>query len=148
MGESYRHTREYAAWANAKYRCRTSTAPAWKHYGGRGITFSPAWDDFVSFLLDMGWCPPGHSLDRIDNNRGYEPGNCRWVTTKQQSRNTRANVLWTHNGETLSVAEWAERIGCAYRTLRRRVDELGWPVSEALTRPIRPKSDSRWNHGA
>jgi hypothetical protein len=89
---------EYAAWAQAKNRCRSPTDPQWKRYGGRGIQMCDRWaDSFEMFLLDMGPRPEGrmpsgraiYSIDRIDNNGHYEPGNCRWTTQKVQSNNQR-----------------------------------------------------------
>ena len=83
-------TPEYRAWVAARSRCRDPNHKSWKDYGGRGIKFSPAWDDFMQFFADMGPRPSSkHSLDRIDVNGNYEPGNCRWATVGQQMSNRR-----------------------------------------------------------
>lgn len=83
----------YRAWSNAKDRCRNPKHKAYKHYGGRGIEFSSEWDEFETFYREMrdGWFKGGH-LDRIDNNKGYEPGNCKWSTVTEQQNNKRSNV--------------------------------------------------------
>ena len=83
-----RKTREYAAWANAKERCYNPNVSNYHRYGGRGITMCDDWrHDFGRFLADMGPCPSGLSLDRINNDGPYDPGNCRWATRLQQNRN-------------------------------------------------------------
>jgi hypothetical protein len=83
-------TPEYAAWDSAKQRCTNPNHPRWKDYGGRGITMCEAWrTDFLVFLRDVGPKPVGYTLDRIDNDRGYEPGNVRWTDWKTQENNKR-----------------------------------------------------------
>ena len=83
-------SREYRAWNHAKTRCFNPKYPASKHYLARGITMCARWkNSFAAFFEDMGTCPPGLTLDRIDNNGNYEPGNCRWATWSQQRRNQR-----------------------------------------------------------
>lgn len=139
--------REYTAWAKAKNRCRSPKAEAWANYGGRGIKFSPAWDRFVDFLRDMGPCPLGYSLERRDNNGDYAPGNCAWIPRKKQALNRRNSRKLTLDSATLNLSEWARKLNCAVSTIRHRVDSYGWSVRQALTTPIRPKSDSRWSRG-
>lgn len=84
-----RMTKTYAAWLNMKSRCTHPSRKDWKHYGGRGITFCTEWAKFENFLQDMGDAPAGLTLDRIDTNGNYEPGNCRWVPWTVQSQNRR-----------------------------------------------------------
>lgn len=82
-------TPEYNAWYNMIQRCDDPTHLAYPDYGGRGITVCPEWRDVSRFVADMGRRPTGLSLDRVDNERGYEPGNCRWSTRREQATNTR-----------------------------------------------------------
>ena len=83
-------TTTYVVWMNMIQRTTNPRNPAWRDYGGRGITVCKRWRDFAAFLADMGERPDGLTLDRIDNDRGYEPGNCRWATWSEQRRNQRA----------------------------------------------------------
>lgn len=135
--EKRRVTPEFTAWIGMKQRCMNPRTKYFADYGGRGITVCERWrDSFESFLADMGPRPsPAHSLDRIDNAKGYEPGNVRWATDTEQACNRRSNTLVTHNGETLCIAEWACRTNLKAHTIRRRL-ELGWSPAEALTTPV------------
>lgn len=129
---------EYHAWAAMKVRCSNSNCKDWYLYGGRGISVCAKWrTSFEAFFQDVGARPsPTHSLDRYPNANGnYEPGNVRWATRKQQARNwSRRNRLFTHSGESLTLSEWAERLGMSRESLRDRIDG-GWPISLALTTP-------------
>ena len=80
-------TATYISWANMLNRCSSPNSPEFHRYGGRGITVCERWNDFRNFLEDMGIRPEGLTIDRIDNDRGYEPENCRWVTHKENNRN-------------------------------------------------------------
>src|SRR6266487_4166543 len=83
-------TREFGVWASMRQRCLNTDNPAWHNYGGRGITICLRWlESFDNFFADMGVCPPGLTLERLDNDKGYEPSNCVWSTRKAQMRNTR-----------------------------------------------------------
>ncbi len=128
----------YAVWLDMRERCDPNNVhPHAKiYYSGRGITVCDRWSSFENFLEDMGVCPEGTSIDRIDNDGNYEPGNCRWATKKEQARNKRTNLLVTLNGETLCAAEWAERSGLKYGTIIRRI-RAGWPA-ELILSPVRP----------
>jgi hypothetical protein len=84
-----RGSREYNSWRGMKDRCTNPNHVFYKYYGGRGITICEEWLSFEGFFVDMGTCPPGCSLDRIDPNRNYEPANCRWAPKKLQAQNQR-----------------------------------------------------------
>jgi hypothetical protein len=134
-GEAWK-TREYAIWQAMVQRCTNPTSVNFHKYGARGITVCDAWRDYSTFLADMGRRPSNeHSLERIDNERGYEPGNCRWATVKEQANNTRWNRRLTLNGETLTVAQWAERTGMKSNTIIYRL-RRGWSDEKALTGPL------------
>lgn len=78
-------------------------------------------DSFDAFLADMGSRPPGHTLDRIDNDKPYEPGNCRWATVREQNNNKRTNHRITANGESKTITEWARDAGVSSTAVRRRL---------------------------
>jgi hypothetical protein len=125
----------YQTWRNMRSRCENPNVPAYKNYGGRGITVCERWQDFPSFLADMGERPEGMTIERINNDGNYEPDNCRWATRRQQGRNTRANQLVTLDGETKCLTEWAEERGIKMPTLWARL-RLGWTPEEAITTPV------------
>jgi len=129
---------EYRPWCAIKTRCLNPNDRSYPAYGGRGITICDRWQDsFENFLADMGPRPTVlHSIDRIDNDRGYEPGNCRWATSRDQARNTRRNRALTFNGETQCIRAWEEQLGFGRGVINARL-KLNWSVERALTEPIR-----------
>lgn len=127
---------EYRAWKSMMNRCTNTKAIDWRSYGGRGIAVCDRWRSFESFLADMGPRPHGCSIDRIDNNGNYEPGNCRWSTPMEQGQNRRTSRLVTHNGVTLTATEWSRRLGGDLQIVHNRLD-AGWSVEDAVTRPPR-----------
>lgn len=126
-------------WRNMKYRCGTSTAPNWSLYGGRGIKVCNRWQhSFENFWADMGESyKDGLSLDRVDNNRGYEPGNCAWRTPRQQCNNRRNNrMLRLATGEEITAAEASRRSGLKLKTILGRLD-AGYSPDLAIDKPLR-----------
>jgi hypothetical protein len=107
----------YISWVGMIQRCFYAKHRHFSRYGGRGITVCERWRQFENFLADMGERPTGKSLDRIDTDRGYEPGNCRWATKNEQMRNTRRALMF--DGKPL--AQWAEESGVPYQTLKARL---------------------------
>ena len=132
--------REYRSWRSMKQRCLCPADPFFHRYGGRGIKVCERWLVFENFYEDMGARPPGHVLDRRDNNGDYTPENCRWVPQKVNQRNRSSNTLLTHEGQTLPLTTWAEKLGINPETLSTRLGKLGWPVERALTQPLRGRN--------
>lgn len=133
-------TPEYLSWCAMRRRCKDTNDDWYPSYGGRGISVCERWDDFVTFLSDMGEKPSkAHSLDRIDVNGNYDPSNCRWATPKVQARNTRACEMLTYNGETKNIADWADQFGINYRTIKSRTYQMGWSAEKAITTPVNHK---------
>lgn len=130
-------TRAYLTWQHMKRRCLNPKLGQFKDYGGRGITICERWMRFGNFFADMGERPKGKTLDRIDNNGNYEPGNCRWATKKEQQRNMRSNRLVTINGATMCAIEWAEISGTSPITIITRLGR-GWDSERAVFQPAVP----------
>lgn len=127
-------TSTYAVWRSMLARCTNPNAKDYPRYGASGVTVCERWRSFENFLADMGARPDGMTLDRENGAHGYAPGNCRWATPTQQARNRRDNVLVTHEGITVTLAEWAERAGLERKTLEYRI-RAGWDTARALTTP-------------
>lgn len=105
-----------------KDRCHNPKAPKFHLYGARGIAVCQEWrDSFGAFFAEMGECPAGMSIDRTDNDRGYEPGNVRWATPRQQSNNLRTTRHFTLNGIDGTLTDWAERWGCSRDAIKLRL---------------------------
>lgn len=128
-----KNTPEWRAWHCMKGRCLNHKDKAYHWYGGRGITICEEWiESFESFFAHVGLRPSeSHSLDRIDNEKGYVPGNVRWATMLEQNSNRRSSKFFVFNGELLCVAEISRRTGVAETTLRRRLLEM--PVEDAVS---------------
>lgn len=117
-------TRLYRIWRAMRFRCTNPTHESFAYYGGRGIAVCEEWDksfpDFRRWALATGYTD-ALSIDRIDNDQGYSPSNCRWATAPEQNKNRRpSGVLVTHNGKTQNLREWASELGIYYTTLNRR----------------------------
>lgn len=123
-----------ASWHAMWARCSSPTHVHFKNYGGRGITVCERWRQFESFLEDMGPRSAGTSLDRIDNDGNYGPGNCRWATPREQALNRRDNWRIQHSGRVLAVTQWADESGLGVSTIRERL-RRGWTPGKAVAAP-------------
>jgi hypothetical protein len=142
-GQSLPLTKLYRAWRGMKSRCTDPNRKEWKNYGGIGVTFTPAWEEFSVFAADIlaaiGEPPtPKHSLDRYPNPAGnYEIGNVRWALPTEQANNKRRSHRLTWNGETRTITEWARLLNIPRDALWGRV-RLGWTVTDIFTKPYGP----------
>lgn len=129
-------TIEYYLWKAMKARCYNPNNKETKRYKGRGILVCEVWrNSFVQFLKDMGVRPtPKHTLERIRNNEGYSPSNCRWATAKEQANNRRSNRNIKVFGKTMTVAQASIKFQINSKTIRARL-ELGWSEQDAVTTP-------------
>jgi hypothetical protein len=148
---NYRHGMEgsvtYRAWSSMKQRCLNPKKHNYHHYGGRGIKVCERWLEFSLFYADMGECQPGFSLERIDVNGDYEPGNCKWIPTHEQQRNKRRSVTVEIDGEKMSLKEACLKLGLNYRTVQSRMNIMGWTMLEALGLDVRTKSSQANDFG-
>ena len=138
-----RHTPTYSSWQAMKARCQNTAHTKYPQWGGRGIMVCDRWQTFEGFLLDMGERPSGTTIDRIDNNGNYEPGNCRWSTAREQANNRKKRmspVLITANGVTRTRSEWSELTGMSNSHIAQRL-KLGWSPEDAVSRPVQ-----RWKN--
>lgn len=140
-------TKTHKIWKGIISRCYATGATGYENYGGRGITVCNEWrDSFEKFLSDMGECPDGFSIDRIDCNSGYFRENCKWVDRKTQNRNTRRNLKITANDKTKCCIDWANDLGVSEATIRGRISR-GWSPSAAVTvKPGTFKKKSHYEH--
>ena len=126
-------TKTYRTWESMKRRCHSPKSDKFQWYGARGIEVCASWrESFTSFLADMGECPEGMTLDRINNDGNYEPSNCRWATRLSQANNMRSNLAIVVHGETMTVSEASRRFGIRAFTIYRRLDR-GWSHERAAT---------------
>lgn len=139
-------TPEYRAWIAMQARCDPANKRMARFYAARGIAVSPEWigdGGFERFFAHVGRRPPGQTLDRRDNSRGYEPGNVRWATRKEQQRNMRSNLTVTFRGQQMTAAQAAELAGLPYDVVIRRLTRFGWTDEEALTVPALGRAGKR-----
>jgi hypothetical protein len=128
-------TKEHIAWVNMRARCTNPNRKQWPQYGGRGIVVHPEFDTFEKFFKYIGKCPnPSMSLDRIDVNGDYEPGNIRWATPRTQKLNRTDTRHITFEGDTRTLKEWSEFAGISLATLWKRLND-GWDFSAAIHTP-------------
>ena len=125
-----------------KGRCQNPKNSGYRYYGARGIKVAAEFQSFEGFIAHMGPCPPKHSIDRIDNNQDYAPGNVRWATQTTQMRNTRANRRYEFRGSSLTKIEWSERTGLSVGLITGRM-RMGWDIRDVLTVPKGGSRSSR-----
>lgn len=128
-------TELYKRWAAIKQRCLDSEKPDYGRYGGAGVTICDEWkDSFVSF---MNWAlANGYeeelSIDRIDNEKGYCPENCRWIRLEKQSANRKSNIYITYNGETKTLTDWCKYFNVNYDRTKARIQKYGFSFEESI----------------
>lgn len=146
QGRNFKHgltkTRTFKSWDSMRQRCLNPNDPTYHRYGARGISICERWSSFEAFLADMGERPDGTSLDRIKNDQGYEPGNCRWATPKEQQANRDVTLFITANGVRKTLREWAAELNVPPSTLQSRIAK-GWQPDDVVSVPIRPKRAPR-----
>lgn len=133
---NFRHgmveSRTYQAWTSMKRRCLAPRSPNYQNYGGRGIKVCEQWMNFKGFYADMGDCPDGYSLERIDVNGNYEPSNCKWIPAREQHLNMRRSITVEIDGMRMGLKEACLKLGLNYRTVQSRINLLGRSKEEAL----------------
>lgn len=134
-----RSSRLYGIWRNMKSRCLNPNATRFENHGGRGITLCDDWMSFESFYnwaINNGY-QDNLTIERVDNDGGYCPENCKWGTNYDQQRNKRNNHFIEFNGERKTLKEWSEILGLSYSALILRLNRLKWSVDKAFTTPVR-----------
>lgn len=134
-------TKLYMLWAGMLQRCNNPKHKNFRRYGQRGITVCDRWAIFENFASDMGKPAPGYTLDRINNNGGYCPENCRWATASEQSANREAWNAVSAFGLTISLAQWSRHFGIRANTISHRI-RGGWAPEDAVSKPIRSREKS------
>lgn len=137
----------YSIWQSMIRRCHTPTTKRFSIYGGRGISVCAEWrTSYAQFLADMGEHQDGMSIDRIDNDKGYEPGNCKWSNDFEQANNTRFNVVLKVGEVFLTMAQFASHLGVRYRVVQdavrhglQLVSGVAFVVAKRRTDPVRPE---------
>lgn len=137
---------EYRVWERINQRCRNPRHAKFPSYGGRGIEVCAAWrgrGGFSRFLADMGPRPSAqHSIERLDNNGPYAPGNCCWATDREQRRNQRCSVSVWFDGEPQLLVDVCAQFGLDRGVVYGRL-KMGWPLERALNMPVRTKNGTR-----
>lgn len=131
-------SKEYDSWRAMKSRCYRVNDAQWPNYGGRGIAVCDKWkNDFRAFVHDVGPRPSrAHTIDRIDTDGDYEPGNCQWATKEQQGRNQRRNRMVAYRGRQMCLAEAVELAGVVYHQAASGRIRSGWSVERAVETPL------------
>lgn len=134
----------YEVWRNIKQRCNNPKKTGYKYYGGRGIKVCSKWENsFEEFVKDVGQRPKDHVLDRIDNNKGYEPGNCRWVSYKDIIKNKECSLIVEYGNETITLKDLAKLHNVSYQIALYRIKKKGWNIFKAATHPTDKEISNR-----
>lgn len=140
------YPKEYRIWKALRARCN---APCYinKSYQQNGIKCCRRWNSFEHFISDMGTCPEGYSIDRIDNSKGYEPSNCRWADRSTQAKNRgKFTPLFQYKGEAHILKDWSKILNINYSTLRKRIFEMGMSF-EAAIEYVDVRDELIWHNG-
>lgn len=136
----YDYGKVYKVFHNMRQRCYNKNHKFYNRYGARDIKVCDRWLEtrgFINFMKDMGERPSDrHQLDRIDNNGGYSPENCKWSTRIEQCNNRSDNVTLTHDNKTLTLMQWCREVELKPTTLTQRLYKYGWSVDKALTTKV------------
>jgi hypothetical protein len=130
-----KHTPTYKSWRAMWSRCRATTGRHFDRYGLRGIVVCNQWQDFGTFLRDMGERPEGMTLERIDNDKGYSKENCCWATKRVQTRNTSRTIRVVHDGTEMCLSDACAAVGVSYSLVIQRIRRLGWSFEKAISKP-------------
>ncbi len=136
-----------AIWRNMHDRCENSSNRKYRIYGAAGKVVCEEWqnyDTFKEWALNNGY-KENLTIERIDGTKGYSPDNCRWATSKEQANNMSRNHLITYNGETHTMAQWAEITGIPYQALAKRINKFNWSIEDALMLPARKYQQRKIN---
>lgn len=131
--------RAFQIWAGMRARCRRESCRAFKYYGGRGIGVHTRWDNFENFVADMGLPPPGASIERVDNDGWYEPGNCVWLPRKEQARNRRDSIRVSVRGEVMCLRQACRMLAAPYVLTFKR-----WRYQGMALGPLLGLADNEW----
>lgn len=139
------NTKLYSMWKLMLYRCENPKNNAYKYYGKRGLTVCEEWHDFHTFKKWVDETKPqgNYTLDRIDNNLGYSPSNCRWADGSTQANNRRSNVMIEYKGETHDLMEWSHILEFDYKRVHNRMNKLGWTFEKAISTPVDKKKRNK-----
>lgn len=142
-------TPTFKTWKHMVQRCNDTRCERYSRYGGRGIRVCDRWRSFENFLADMGEKPEGMTLDRIDNDGHYQPGNCRWASRLKQANNKSNNRIVRALGQSMTASEWERKTGVLSTTIRARIDSSGVHADTAVSAPpgaLRLKTHCKRGH--
>lgn len=143
----YRHMPEYNIWRGMMDRCYNQKNANYFRYGGRGIVMSNEWrENFEAFYKDMGPRPgPEYSIERIENDKGYYKGNCKWATKKEQANNRGNSKQYIYRGKSQNLEDWCKELGLNFNTIYSRISK-GWSFKHAITISVNEHLVSRYTY--